>query len=1189
MTDPARIAPPESADYAHAQSAQAAAADPLRSAWVEANAGSGKTKVLIDRVARLLLNRPDGREGARPDSILCVTYTKAAASEMQSRLFSRLGDWSVAKDDALRKQLAKLEGRAPEDYTAGALKQARSLFARALETPGGLRIETIHAFCARVLRRFPLEAGVSPGFKEIEDSEADALWRKILAERLEQVVEAHPDALRVVALTAGGRGVAAALNALKFKRQDIRGFNQRLDKTAPGAIADAVKSALNAPAETPEEILQTAMVTDLPEADLKEAIAELSEISGGKSDEALLTHLTALLETSDPQQRYETYMNAIAGSKHDWPAKSNPFTTKVPAGGAVVDLFTRKAASDAPEGREITRLKAVQERVASARGAERSIALLTLGLPILERYQQEKALRGALDFDDLIERTRQLLTRSSAAQWVLYKLDGGLTHILLDEAQDTSPPQWSLINALVEEFYAGLGQDRREDPRTQFVVGDPKQSIYSFQGADQEHFDVEKHHFIAREETLGPDLNMPDMTMSFRSSPEILTFVDEVRAKVPLEQAATQALPPRDADLSRHLARRANQPGRVELWPLEMPNPGVEKESDWTAPTDHMPEDAPRRRLAQKIARHVRSMLERGETVWSEHEDGTWSRRAMQPKDVLILVRTRNELFEALIASLKTEKLPVAGADRLRLLENLGVQDCLNLIRFAVQPRDDLALAEILRGPFCGLVDDDQHLFALAYDRAKGETLWDRLQNTSDAAFSKARGFVRLLLENRDLPAFDFLTKVLAHKTGGDLSGMDRLIQRLGEPVRDPVRALMSAALGRDMQEAASLQAFLFEIEQQNAELKRELGDAGGAIRVMTVHGAKGLQSPLVILPDTSAGTKASDDPILCASDGTPLYAPSKAHDNHVTAELRDLRQQASERESRRLLYVALTRTSDRLIICGTGSGRVKAGYAPASWYRWCLLAMNGLAGTGDDGDMPTIPETTLSYGAELPCLKTGAPEAGISIKAKAPDWLDGAAPAPIPPVRLAAPSHLLDDKSPVARPFGVRRAAALQRGRLIHDLLQTLPELNEDAREAAARRFLSRAPDLSDEASAEILAVTLKTLQHPEFAAVFAAGGRSEAAIVGTLKSGQMINGRVDRLIIHPEEVMIIDYKTDRPAPSGAETVGAAYLVQMAAYQSVLKDLYPGRPVRCALLYTDGPVLIELSDAQLSASLNRV
>ncbi len=1196
MTDLMPIPSPDSPAFDAAKQAQALAADPARSAWVEANAGSGKTKVLIDRVARLLLRRPDGSKGAPPSSILCVTYTKAAANEMLSRLFSRLGDWSIASDDELRKQLATLEGRAPGDYDRDALKQARSLFARALETPGGLRIETIHAFCARILRRFPLEAGISPGFTEIEDKEADALWNGVLSDRLETAAEAHPEALRILSQTTGGLGVNAALDALKYKRQDIAAFARQLGQSSGDVdqveLAATIRAALNAPDQTPEDILHAAMVDDLPKADLIAAVEELNETTRGKSDDKLFEALCALLDEPDAALAYTHYLNAIAGSKHDWPSKSNPYTSKVPTGGAVIDLYARDARKGDPEGREITRMKAVQARLSAAQAAERTLALLTIGLPMVAAYAREKTLRAALDFDDLIDYTRRLLTRSNAAEWVLFKLDGGLTHILLDEAQDTSPPQWALINALVKEFQSGAGREGRPEPRTQFVVGDPKQSIYSFQGANQDHFIAQKQAFLRREEPVaeahGHGVNLPEMAMSFRSSPEVLTFVDEVRARVPLNDAATDTLPPIDADLKPHQVRRANQPGRVELWPLQMPQPSDGDETDWTTPVNHMPEDAPRRRLARQVAEAVRAMIDRGETIWREGDDGQWTRRAIQPEDVLILVRSRNELFEALIDNLKQQELPVAGADRLKLLDNIGVQDCLNLIRFALQPADDLTLAEILRGPFCGLTDDDQHLFELAHRRAPGETLWSRLSDTSHTPFIPASQLLASLLETRHLPAFDFLTYHLMNRSKDGLSGWDRLVQRLGEPVRDPVRALLSSALGHDMSEPASLQAFLAEIEGQDTELKRELGEPNGAVRVMTVHGAKGLQSPIVILPDTTGATKTSDDPVFFDADGTPLYAPSQRFDCPVTTALREHRNIASERESRRLLYVALTRASDRLIICGAGLGNSKSGYARTSWYRWCLTAMSALNGDEPDlTDLPSIPEQTLTFGPESPC--TAPYQSADKTAAKAPDWLRQLAQTPAPPMRLAAPSRLLEDQTRVAAPFGQNRSAALRRGRLIHALLQTLPDLAPDTRRARAEHFLARAPETTPEERAEMLAVTLQTLDHPEFAPVFAPGGRNEAAIVGTLPSGQMVNGRVDRLIITETEILIIDYKTDRPAPADASAIHDAYIVQMAAYRTVLQQLYPSKSVNCALLYTDGPKLIRLDGQQMSASLNRV
>ncbi|MEM7460672.1 MAG: UvrD-helicase domain-containing protein, partial [Pseudomonadota bacterium] len=804
---------PPSDAFEAAKRAQAEAADPTQSAWVEANAGSGKTKVLIDRVARLLLRRPDGRPGALPDSILCITYTKAAANEMLSRLYARLGDWAVASDDSLRDSLAQLEGRDPSAYHEDDFREARRLFARALETPGGLRIETIHAFCARILRRFPLEAGVSPGFTAIEEDDANRLWRSVLAAQLEHAAIAQPEAMAILADASGGMGISSALDALKFQRQALSAFQNTISSDLE--LIERIRHACGAPPQSTEAILSDAMIEQLPEQDLRAAVVWLNQIDKpGKADTKLFSALTALLDSTDPSDRYQAYMDAIAGSKWDFPSGSNPYTAK--AGPEIADLFSRNLKKGDPEGREITRMKAVQATLKAAALAERSLALMQIGLPMVDAYAEEKRLRGALDFDDLIGRTRALLTQSDAAAWVLYKLDGGLTHLLLDEAQDTSPGQWALINALVEEFQSGLGRDRAAEPRTQFVVGDSKQSIYSFQGADQQEFEAERNAFLLREEVVASaedrKVNLPEMAMSFRSTPEVLRFVDEVRARVPLSDAATDALPPAGADLRPHAPRRSNQSGRVELWPLELPSETDGEETAWFAPTDHVPADAPRRRLARNIADAVKHMLDQGETVWREQKGGKWARSPVRPEDILILVRSRNELFESLIASLKQVGVRVAGADRLRLLDNLGVQDCLNLIRFALQPGDDLTLAEILRGPFCGLVEDDIHLFVLAHARPKGVSLWQSLQQTSAAPFQAAKAFCQGLIADAGLPAFEFLTRALTERDGAGISGWDRLIQRLGEPVRDPVQALVSGALSHDMSEAKSLQAYLAKV-----------------------------------------------------------------------------------------------------------------------------------------------------------------------------------------------------------------------------------------------------------------------------------------------------------------------------------------------------------------------------------------
>lgn len=1158
------------APYAHAQKAQADAALPDRSAWVEAHAGSGKTKVLIDRVARLLLRRDGGRPGAPPDTILCVTYTKAAANEMLGRLFRTLGSWSVANDDQLRGELARLEHRAPEAYEASDLDAARALFAQALETPGGLRIETIHAFCARILRRFPLEAHVSPGFSEIEDREADQLWADALRDEILHAAQTAPDALATLSETGGGLGAASVISSLRSVATELTGRDTDV-------LKDEVRDALDAPDESAAELVENAMGCDLPRADIQAAVSLLSgETSLKKTDADLMEKLVDCLSDRPAEDRFETYCGIFLTQAGDW-RKSNPYTK------AIGDLCSEAAAlyqlKDG-DGSETARIRRLIDRLKARRAYERTAALIDIGVPVLNAYAQGKRARASLDFDDLIERTRSLLTAPGIAEWVLYKLDGGLNHILLDEAQDTSPSQWVLINALVTEFRAGMGAERAVDPRTQFTVGDKKQSIYSFQGADPERFLQEKQAFIAAEESRHGQANLPDMTMSFRSTPEVLSFVDAVFNQDSFAGDPFSDMPPDEADELAHVAKRSDQKGRVDLWPVT-PHTDEEEGDPWDAPLDHIGASSPRNKLARDIAEEIRRMVDTGAPVY---RGGVLE--GARPEDFLILVRKRGTLFNALIRALKDQHLPVAGADRLVLLDHIGVQDCLNLIRFALFPGDDLTLAEILRGPFCGLTDDDNHLFALAYGR-KGESLWERLQSAPDPVFAPARAFCEDLLERRDLPAFDFLTRALTLRRESDLSGWDRLIQRLGEPARDPVSALVDHALGYDMGEAASLQMFLAEIESDTSQLKRDLAEANGEIRVMTVHGAKGLQAPIVILPDTTGAEKADTNGLFMLNGDIPVYSKRAADDPPAIAARRLARQTAQARESRRLLYVALTRAEDRLIIAGAHHGaKTGAGYPDTSWYALCRKGMASLTTGAEDAPEDEI----LTYGEIQP---TAAPALiGQAEPAPAPDWSRTPAAATAATTRMRAPSRLLTDEAPVSRPFGPARAAALKRGKLIHTLLQYLPELSPEARAPAASTWLERHGDLDAADREEILTVTLRTLDRADFGHVFAPGGRSEAAIVGEVQTATgplLINGRVDRLVVTDTEVLVIDYKTDRPAPARVEDVDASYIAQMAAYADILSGTWPGRSVRAALLYTDGPELFELPPTLLQNSLMRL
>jgi ATP-dependent helicase/nuclease subunit A len=1150
-----------------ASEAQALAANPNRSAFATANAGSGKTKVLIDRVARLLLRRPDGRPGADPDSILCITYTRAAASEMLTRLFDTLGNWAVMEDAPLREQLAKLEGREASSYKEDQLKAARALFARALETPGGLRIETIHAFCARVLRRFPLEAGVPPGFVELEEEDAREIWQQARNDAILNAAETDPEALDLISREAGRDGATSALDSLRSSASQLRAFAAAHDDDFD-KIRDSLKRLISPPDLPADALVERAMTADLPRAEIKSVIGALA--AGKPTDQKLADALANVLAETDARSALQLYQSVFFTATGQ-PRAKNPFT-KGAADGAplVTELF---AIVDRP-GLETVRIQALCDALKRADAFARTEALLKIGLPALAAYDEGKMRRGALDFDDLIERTRDLLASEGSSNWVLYKLDGGLSHVLLDEAQDTSPAQWELICALTQEFTAGEGRERLQDPRTIFMVGDDKQSIYSFQGADPARFLDETRNLVKR----NPNTAQADMRMSFRSSPEILSFVDTVWNEAPVIDVPFADQRPMTADKIAHTAKRWNEQGLVELWPIIPKDPEPDTDA-WERPLDALRTTSPKVKLAQGIARTIKDMVSGGATVW----DQSGKRRPARPGDVLVLVRERRGgLFEAVINALKSQGVPVAGADRLRLADYIGVQDCLNLMRFAALPTRDLTLAEILRGPFCGLVDDDRYLFPLAVGREKGESLWSRVQTSTLPEVMRIRSFLSGLIARAALPPFEFLSAVLDLPDESGSTGWEKLNARLGTPARDPVEALLARALSHDTSGPSSVQLFVAALESAPVEIKRDLAEAGSEVRVMTVHGAKGLQAPIVILPDTTAKPKLTSETIL-SIDGGVIWSPRKDADIEPAGRARLMAEAKAREEHRRLLYVALTRAQDRLLIAGHwfgGETEGAKGYHDESWYALCRNGMEALAFTEQDG--------VLRYGEHVHAAK--AIPSTATVQTTLPDWARRAPEAEAEPRRLTAPTSLLGPKTRVVAPFDPKREARLKRGRLIHALLQYLPELPIEVRKAAGETFLARDSDLTSAQRREMLQASEGILNDASLAALFAPGGRAEAAVIGTSKllpEGMIINGRVDRLVVSPEQVLVVDFKTDQPAPDRVEDVAETYVAQMAAYWAVLAEAYPGREVGAVLCWTDGPRMMRIPEAMLSESLN--
>ncbi|MEJ0058393.1 MAG: double-strand break repair helicase AddA [Terricaulis sp.] len=1117
--------------------AQRAAADPAASVFVTANAGSGKTKVLVDRIARLLL------AGSRPSAFLCITYTKAAAAEMQRRLFERLGAWCVADDATLSKELMALAGKGAPTPTAKDLGDARALFARALETPGGLRIQTIHAFCERLLARFPLEAGVPPGFDIADEARAAALLQATRADCIVNGDGSCSNAFARFAARMPSDNLDGLLNRLVWQRGAIARFVAK--HASPEAAMAAVK--LRHDARENADAFSAARIADAPWGRLAEAQGLLA--TSGKNDQRIAQRIAEAVRLSSRGAAPRAVLLAYAAiALND---KNEPYGP--PTKGFIKDHpWVGSLLSDVAEDalRALEGLNAIDR-------AEDAVSALALALRLDRAYDAAKNRLGVLDFEDLIAHAHDLLARAEAAPWVLFKLDGGIDHILIDEGQDTSPAQWELIAPLQEEFFAGRGA--RDKERTMFAVGDPKQSIYAFQGADPDRFLRESQTLHLRAMRAGQAFVAPTLETSFRSAPEVLRVVDAAFVGKDIAPGA-----PERFNEFRHLAARENEHGLVEVWPLAMRPPRLEGKP-WDAPLDVETGTTAPALLAKAVAREAKR--------WIDERHGVWEKGALRPMhagDILALVRKRGALFHELIKAFKRVGLNVAGADRMTLKDELAVEDCLALIRVALDPADDLALACVLKGPWCDLDNDDADLFPLAHGREKGVTLHDRLMASDTLQYAAARSFVAELSARSGADAFTFLSWALETISPDGRSGWERAFARLGAEARDPLEELLNRALKPSQHTAPSLQRFLHDIETDAGQIKREMEAAGGAVRVMTVHGAKGLEAPVVILPDcTGPVSDKPEDGIIFADDGFYI-APSEKTDDEATRAARDAYKARAMGEHLRLLYVGMTRARDRLIVCGAQHGNAKAGEAEASWR---LTVEEALTPIGERCETPFGEGWRLGAPAIAPAQETSS-LARSSLPAWSKQRVHGAKL-----LAAASPSRAAHNDAAVFSPRGEGQKR-FRRGRLIHGLLERLPDVAAERREAAALLWLKRQGAEDEEAHA-LASEALRVLSAPDFAAVFGPASRAEAPIVGEA-AGRPVRGIVDRLAVDGAGVLVLDFKTDRPAPLTAEEAPDAYVLQMALYRSVMQKIFPAHQICCALLWTEAPRLMVLPESRM-------
>jgi ATP-dependent helicase/nuclease subunit A len=1117
---------------------QVEAADPDVSAFVSANAGSGKTYVLAQRVINLLLR------GVDPAKILCITFTKTAAANMANEVFKRLAAWTALDDAALDQQIALSTGRQPD---AGQRARARRLFASALETPGGLKVQTIHAFCTRLLHQFPFEADVAARFTVLDDAATTQLLDKLTLDVLLEA-SAKPDgalgqALATAIVVAADQTFKDLVSDAIRERDAINAWTQRAG-SVDKAIAQLSQTLELDPNDTLESVEQEFFSHSLIPAAEWPALIEILD-SGSASDQKHVTTLEAA-SIAAGRERIDNYLKVFC-------------TTEL---APRKNIVTKKLADKHPDW--LARLIDEQERVRKLIERERALAardrtraLVTIAAEVIARYQKEKERRALLDYNDLIDKTLALFARSSAA-WVLYKLDLGIDHVLIDEAQDTNPKQWSIVRTIVSEFTPGGA--RANTRRTVFAVGDEKQSIFSFQGAAPRAFDDMRREF--EKQFNAPDRGWRYLRFhhSFRSGANVLGGVDRVFAAQEIFASVTTDT----AGVPPHESLPDAAPGLVELWPLEKPVERKEIEG-WDAPFDTESEISPRVVLARRIAAHVKLWMERGQKAG----------------DVLVLVRQRGPLFEAIIRALKNAGIAVAGADRLVLTEHIAVMDLMALADALLLPGDDLALASVLKSPLFSL--SEEHLFGLAWNR-KGSLRASLRSKAHEPDFATTEcALDDLANAARKLTPFAFFAHVL-----GAARGRAKFLARLGPEANDALDEFLNLALDYETRETPSLQGFLAWLRAAQSEVKRDMEMVRDEVRVMTVHGAKGLEANTVILADTTTKPTGPKDPrLLPLPDGALVWVTAQSEDVGAMVDARSQAQHDARDEYRRLLYVAMTRAKERLVIAGAqGRNKIPDG----CWYQLVedALTPDCVAEPADDG------------GGEVWRYRKGPPpeqeqqkkETSAAIKPPSvPAWLTANATSEISAVRTITPSSAEDDDA--RPPASGDRGAALLRGSLVHRLLQSLPAIPAQRRAKAAEDYLARAGEkLAAEDRAKLAEQVMHVLEDTRFYELFTRRSRAEVPIVGRLIVGGeevRVSGQIDRLAVTQTSVLIGDFKTNRPAPRRIEDVPHPYVRQLALYRAVLAKLYPERPLRAALIWTEVPDLMELSGEVLDATLARV
>lgn len=1094
------------------------AADPNYTVWVEASAGTGKTKVLSDRVLRLLLNN------VNPMRILCLTYTKAAAVEMNTRISKRLSEWSVISDEKLHSSLKELftDTEISEKELTEYQARARTLFAVLLDTPGGLKIQTLHSFCEELLKRFPLEAGVSPYFDLLNEMDSADIIKRVQNDLLRDSFSAQNSPLgKAMSYLSEKLKESVMAKVMENIRNDRIKITELLESYGDlTGFLSALRAKLDVNEDDDENSLISAFMQSINLEDIRQNIR--AYLHGATTDITRAEFLEECLRTGFKNNDYEQYRGLYL--KADNQIMSDSKLASKDAKAADEQLLFRLSA-------EAQRVCAFEQKLNKLRLYKSTAAVFTIASELSRRYLYYKRQRAQLDFDDLILYTRELLSDPAAASWVLYKLDGGIDHILLDESQDTSPEQWDIIKYLSAEFFAGSGQS--ETIRTVFAVGDRKQSIYSFQGANLDKFDDMFRYFKDR---AGANFKKVQLKVSFRSAPAVINTVNGLFSGHAAKGVVTSE------NYADHLPAREGEYGRVEIWDVFTAASDKDKDKntkEWLSPIEMKPRVSVRSRLAQAIAEKIKAMIAASSA--SDHP--------LHFKDFMVLVRHRSGFVEDFIRACKERNVNISGADKMVLSKQIAIQDLVSLGKFLLLPNDDLSLAEVLKSPLFGLTDDDLEILCC---RRKNIPLWIRLGD--NPKYRETYSLLRELTNRFDyIRPYELYNYVLVN-----MEGRRKFIARMGQEVEDALDEFINLTLDYERSHIPDLQGFISWFCRNQVVIKRESEEAQtDAVRLMTVHHSKGLQAPIVFLPDTiQLPTVKNGQGFLY--DDIAYYPLNKDSYDDNCLRIKEVETEKMLEEYRRLLYVALTRAEDCLFICGYSNTEK---ISDDAWFKLCKDCLEGIGVKQD--------KITEYHSESVVAKETKQRHFDTTVSYPAEEWIGAPVSQESPLSKPYTPSNPLEDEDADSSSPLNETGNFYLRGSLIHKILQFIDGNDEDKAGTISAFLAKCSDDFSPRQRENIKAEIMSLLENPRFKDIFGTASRAEVAVAGVV-DGKIISAQLDRLVVLPDKVMVVDFKTNRPAAEDIASTPPVYIKQLQTYTRLMQEIYPTKAVEGYILWTN-------------------